>query len=269
MAIFELLTADNLAFVNDWTKGEFKRKYRITAISNQSLLIERVQETIHLADLFNEAKVRNGFAENCKFANQSESLLLKSYFLDRFLNPDVYFERKETFISGYAGVCAGSYIIGLGDRHYYNIKVDSTTCEPFNIDFGYSFFYGLSLNYPELYYFRFTPNIRSSLGPCKGNGFFSTLFAEHLEKISQNIEVMKFLNFPLISKNIFAAVFPDASKVYYEAFSKIKDNLFTQFDKLAVDLRFAESEKYVKFLLQNQADESTYDKMYVNWRSFN
>ena len=55
--------------------------------------------------------------------------------------------------------CAGSYILGIGDRHLENFLLDQCDGTVVGIDFGLAFGSGLGLPAPELIPFRLTQQV--------------------------------------------------------------------------------------------------------------
>lgn len=61
------------------------------------------------------------------------------FFLEKFLHPSVWFERRLAYIKSIATTSMIGYILGLGDRHLQNILIDEKTAEVVHIDFGIAF----------------------------------------------------------------------------------------------------------------------------------
>lgn len=58
------------------------------------------------------------------------------FFLEKFLSPGVWFERRLAYAHSLATTSMIGYILGIGDRHVSNILIDETTAEIVHIDFG-------------------------------------------------------------------------------------------------------------------------------------
>jgi serine-protein kinase ATM len=64
------------------------------------------------------------------------------------------------------------HVIGLGDRHIYNILIDTRTAEVVHIDLGVAFDAGMFLKVPELVPFRLTRDIVDGFGIVGVDGAF-------------------------------------------------------------------------------------------------
>ncbi|KAI5180039.1 serine-protein kinase ATM [Nematocida sp. AWRm80] len=77
--------------------------------------------------------------------------------------PFDYFKQRKTFSNSFGLISIATYILGLGDRHPYNILIDLSTKEMINIDLNLLFDQGLLLSVSEKVPFRMTRNIEVSL----------------------------------------------------------------------------------------------------------
>lgn len=98
--------------------------------------------------------------------------VLRHFFLERFDNPDEWFEKRTAYTRTTASVSILGHVIGLGDRHCSNILLDEVTGEVIHIDLGVSFEAGRVLPIPEKVPFRLTRDIVDGMGVTKTEGVF-------------------------------------------------------------------------------------------------
>lgn len=98
--------------------------------------------------------------------------VLRHFFLERFDNPDEWFEKRTAYTRTTASVSILGHIIGLGDRHCSNILLDEVTGEVIHIDLGVAFEAGRVLPIPEKVPFRLTRDIVDGMGVTKTEGVF-------------------------------------------------------------------------------------------------
>lgn len=98
--------------------------------------------------------------------------VLRFFLLDRFLDPDEWFEKRLMYTRSTAAISMLGYILGLGDRHGQNILLDEKTGEVVHIDLGIAFETGRVLPVPELVPFRLTRDIVDGMGITKTEGVF-------------------------------------------------------------------------------------------------
>ena len=92
--------------------------------------------------------------------------------MDRFPDPDEWFERRLSYTRSAAAISMLGYILGLGDRHGQNILLDKNTGEVIHIDLGIAFETGRVLPIPEVVPFRLTRDIVDGMGITKTEGVF-------------------------------------------------------------------------------------------------
>jgi ataxia telangiectasia mutated family protein len=78
------------------------------------------------------------------------------------------------------------YILGIGDRHSYNILMDTQTAEVVHIDFGIVFDQGKGLGTPETVPFRLTRDIIDGMGICGVEGTYRKCCEEVLRVMREN-----------------------------------------------------------------------------------
>lgn len=90
--------------------------------------------------------------------------VFRHFFLERFPDPAVWFERRLSYTRGVATSSIVGYVVGLGDRHVQNILVDCNTAELVHIDLGVAFEQGKFLPTPETVPFRLTRDMVDGMG---------------------------------------------------------------------------------------------------------
>lgn len=205
------------------------RTYKVLPLTATSGIIEFVQNTIPLSDYLQPAHTKYFPSDHrwsdCRnemhtvhqqtkdpkqivkvFRKVIESFhpVLHFFFLERFLNPDEWFERRLAYTRSTAAISILGHVLGLGDRHCHNILLDQKTGEAVHIDLGIAFEAGRILPVPEVVPFRLSRDIVSAMGHTKTEGVFRrscefTLDAlrEERESIMTLLNVLKYD--PLVS----------------------------------------------------------------------
>jgi serine-protein kinase ATM len=138
------------------------RTYKVLPLTPSAGIIEFVPNTIPLHDYSMPAHARH-FPKDWKPAacrkvisdaqSKSQDTRLKAYktatdhfhpvlryfFLDRYNNPDDWFERRLAYSRSTAAISILGHVLGLGDRHGHNILLDEKTGEVVHIDLGVAF----------------------------------------------------------------------------------------------------------------------------------
>jgi DNA-dependent protein kinase catalytic subunit len=141
----------------------------------------------HLALLsVSRDQVVKEFKEQCQYF---KSTLLKTAIKKKVHNAEQFVKLRKQFLSNYAVLSLGSYILGVGDRHLDNFLFDYVNGLIVPIDFGYSFGFGVGLYIPELMPFRLTQNFMELLYPLGVQGVFrnSLIFAMKALKAERHI----------------------------------------------------------------------------------
>ncbi|KAF9625359.1 hypothetical protein IFM89_022141 [Coptis chinensis] len=112
------------------------------------------------------------------------------FFLERFLQPANWFERRLCYARSVAASSMVGYIVGLGDRHSMNILIDQVTAEVVHIDLGVAFEQGLMLKTPERVPFRLTRDIIDGMGVTGVEGVFRRCCEETLSVMRMNKEAL-------------------------------------------------------------------------------
>jgi ataxia telangiectasia mutated family protein len=98
--------------------------------------------------------------------------VMRHFFLERFDDPDDWFEKRTAYTRTTASVSMLGHVLGLGDRHGHNIMLDEVNGEVVHIDLGVAFEAGRVLPVPELVPFRLTRDIIDGMGVNKTEGIF-------------------------------------------------------------------------------------------------
>lgn len=112
------------------------------------------------------------------------------FFLERFLHPADWFEKRLAYTRSVAASSMVGYIVGLGDRHSMNILIDQATAEVVHIDLGVAFEQGLMLKTPERVPFRLTRDIIDGMGVTGVEGVFRRCCEETLSLMRTNKDAL-------------------------------------------------------------------------------
>ncbi|XP_010663180.1 serine/threonine-protein kinase ATM isoform X4 [Vitis vinifera] len=134
----------------------------------------------------NEKDKRKAFQEVCKNFRP----VMHNFFLERFLQPADWFEKRLAYTRSVAASSMVGYIVGLGDRHSMNILIDQATAEVVHIDLGVAFEQGLMLKTPERVPFRLTRDIIDGMGVTGVEGVFRRCCEETLSVMRTNKEAL-------------------------------------------------------------------------------
>lgn len=134
----------------------------------QDLTDSKARNVIRACDKSNDDTRVKEFRKVCERIHP----VLRHFFLERFDNPDEWFEKRTAYTRTTASVSILGHIIGLGDRHCSNILLDEVTGEVIHIDLGVAFEAGRVLPIPEKVPFRLTRDIVDGMGVTKTEGVF-------------------------------------------------------------------------------------------------
>ncbi|CAH9111684.1 unnamed protein product [Cuscuta epithymum] len=129
---------------------------------------------------------RQAFQEVC----DNYRPVMHHFFLERFLHPADWFEKRLSYTRSVAASSMVGYIVGLGDRHLMNILIHQTTAEVVHIDLGVAFEQGLMLKTPERVPFRLTRDIIDGMGITGVEGVFRRCCEETLSVMRTNKEAL-------------------------------------------------------------------------------
>lgn len=121
--------------------------------------------------------------------------MLRYFLLERFEDPDEWFERRLAYTRSTAAISILGHVLGLGDRHCHNILLDEKTGEVVHIDLGVSFEAGRVLPVPEVVPFRLTRDLVDAMGFTKTEGVFRRCCEFVLDTLREEREsIMTLLN---------------------------------------------------------------------------
>ncbi|KAB2581050.1 Serine/threonine-protein kinase tel1 [Lasiodiplodia theobromae] len=171
------------------------RTYKVVPLTHRSGVIEFVQNTMPLMNYLDSAhqtyypkdwsqsqcrtKIANisahsheerlkVYKEVCRNFNP----VLRYFFLERFEDPDDWFEKRLAYTRSTAAISILGHVLGLGDRHCHNILLDQQSGEAVHIDLGVAFEAGRVLPVPEVVPFRLTRDLVDAMGYPGVEGVF-------------------------------------------------------------------------------------------------
>ncbi|XP_076043978.1 serine-protein kinase ATM-like [Oratosquilla oratoria] len=98
--------------------------------------------------------------------------VFRHFFFENYPRPDVWYKRRLAYTNSVATNSMVGYILGLGDRHVWNILVDKQSAELIHIDLGIAFEFGKILQPPETVPFRLSQDIVDGMGVSGVEGVF-------------------------------------------------------------------------------------------------
>ncbi|KAL9227455.1 hypothetical protein vseg_003141 [Gypsophila vaccaria] len=197
-----------------WKRKLGVRTYKVVPFTPSAGIIEWVDGTLPLGEYLIGSS-RNGGAHgrygvgDWSFAKCREHMMnakdkrkafhdvygnfrpvMHHFFLERFLQPADWFEKRLAYTRSVAASSMVGYIVGLGDRHSMNILIDQATAEVVHIDLGVAFDQGLMLKTPERVPFRLTRDIVDGMGVTGIEGVFRRCCEETLDLMRINKEAL-------------------------------------------------------------------------------
>ena len=171
------------------------RTYKVIPLSPTAGIIEFVPNSIPINEfltpahpMYNPQDMKNSTAREKVRTAQNNSTetrvkefrkvcenfqpVMRHFFLERFDDPDDWFEKRTAYTRTTASVSMLGHVLGLGDRHGHNIMLDEVNGEVVHIDLGVAFEAGRVLPVPELVPFRLTRDIIDGMGVNKTEGIF-------------------------------------------------------------------------------------------------
>uniref|UniRef100_F6RJ65 non-specific serine/threonine protein kinase n=2 Tax=Ciona intestinalis TaxID=7719 RepID=F6RJ65_CIOIN len=98
--------------------------------------------------------------------------VFRHFFTEKFVEPQEWFNKRQSYTRSVAVSSIIGYVLGLGDRHVQNILINCNTAEIVHIDLGVAFEQGRCLPTPETVPFRLTRDIVDGMGLCGVEGVF-------------------------------------------------------------------------------------------------
>lgn len=196
------------------------RTYKVLPLSGNSGIIEFVPNTIPLSDFLQPAHEKY-YPQDLRWSKCREKVqsiatqttdvkskikvfqdviahfnpVMRFFFLERFVDPDDWFERRLAYTRSTAAISMLGHVLGLGDRHCHNILLDQKTGEAVHIDLGIAFEAGRILPVPEVVPFRLSRDIVDGFGITKTEGVFRRCCEFTLDALREEREsIMTLLN---------------------------------------------------------------------------
>eukprot|EP00894_Picocystis_sp_ML_P003696 jgi/Pico_ML_1/54213/g4619.t1 len=105
-----------------------------------------------------------------------------------FYQPPDWYKHRLAYTRSVAVNSIVGYVVGLGDRHSFNILIDKKSAEVIHIDLGIAFEQGRLLKTPELVPFRLTRDIVDGMGIFGVEGPMRKSCEETMEVMRRNKE---------------------------------------------------------------------------------
>ncbi|KAH9776172.1 serine/threonine-protein kinase ATM [Citrus sinensis] len=170
--------------IGDWSF--LKCREHMSNASIISILSITIGDEIRIKCVDRVKDKRIAFQEVC----ENFRPVLHYFFLERFLQPAYWFEKRLAYTRSVAASSMVGYIVGLGDRHAMNILIDQATAEVVHIDLGVAFEQGLMLKTPERVPFRLTRDIIDGMGVTGVEGVFRRCCEKTLSVMRTNKEAL-------------------------------------------------------------------------------
>ena len=194
------------------------RTYKVLPLSARSGLMEFVPNTIPLHSYLMPAHERyypkDWKSELCRkeisqVSTESNEVRIKKwkqvaehfapvmryFFLERFEDPDEWFEKRLAYTRTTAAISILGHVLGLGDRHCHNILLDEKSGEVVHIDLGVAFEAGRVLPVPEVVPFRLTRDLVDAMGYTRTEGVFRRCCEFTMDTLREEREsIMTLLN---------------------------------------------------------------------------
>ncbi|KAL1646059.1 Serine/threonine-protein kinase tel1 [Diplodia intermedia] len=171
------------------------RTYKVVPLTHRSGVIEFVQNTMPLMNYlddahqtyhpkdWNQSQCRKKITDISTHTHEERlkvyrevcrnfNPVLRYFFLERFEDPDDWFEKRLAYTRSTAAISILGHVLGLGDRHCHNILLDQQSGEAVHIDLGVAFEAGRVLPVPEVVPFRLTRDVVDAMGYPGVEGVF-------------------------------------------------------------------------------------------------
>ncbi|XP_036048710.1 serine-protein kinase ATM isoform X2 [Onychomys torridus] len=116
--------------------------------------------------------------------------VFRYFFMEKFLDPAVWFEKRLAYTRSVATSSIVGYILGLGDRHVQNILINEQSAELVHIDLGVAFEQGKILPTPETVPFRLSRDIVDGMGITGVEGVFRRCCEKTMEVMRSSQETL-------------------------------------------------------------------------------
>ncbi|KFB44231.1 hypothetical protein ZHAS_00012124 [Anopheles sinensis] len=210
------------------------RTYKVVPLSRQSGILEWCNDTVPIGvwltqghekyrpEDYKPSVARKKFSNNAQPGMTVDKKLqnyldicrklqpvFRYYFLEHYLEPGKWFERRQNYTKSVATSSMIGHILGIGDRHVQNILIDKRTAEVIHIDFGIAFEMGKNLPTSETIPFRLTRDIVDGMGMSGVEGVFKKSCEKTMEVLRNNqapiLTILEVLLYdPLYSWNVLA-----------------------------------------------------------------
>eukprot|EP00963_Diacronema_lutheri_P006938 scaffold622_cov335-Pavlova_lutheri.AAC.6 len=137
-----------------------------------------------LKNVSREEELRKAYDKVCSMFKP----VLRHFFLEMFYQPPDWYKHRLAYTRSVAVNSIVGYVVGLGDRHSFNILIDKKSAEVIHIDLGIAFEQGRLLKTPELVPFRLTRDIVDGMGIFGVEGPMRKSCEETMEVMRRNKE---------------------------------------------------------------------------------
>ncbi|KAJ8666945.1 hypothetical protein QAD02_008607 [Eretmocerus hayati] len=213
------------------------------------------------------------------------------FFTEKYLAPEIWFERRLAYTRSVATTSIIGYILGLGDRHVSNILLDISTAEVVHIDFGIAFEQGKVLPTPETVPFRLSRDIEIAMGVSGVEGTMRRCCEETMTVLREQREIIVTLLRVLLYDPLYSwAITPARAATYQsEQSNRSSDSkessspgVTTETNKMAERALLRVQQKLqgieegvassiagqVERLIQTARDPHNLCRLYIGWQAY-
>jgi hypothetical protein len=193
-------------------KGFALRRYAVAALSEDTALIEWVENTTVLRKVTDEAYALDGTGVTTKQVKEwlkkidekkltvaemfhahifpATKPVLHQWLQCQFQRCSEWYAARGLFTQSCALWSIVGHILGVGDRHAENLMIDRGSGEMLHVDFAFMFDKGETLKVPERVRFRLTQNLIDGMGLVGCNGPFRSACATALRTQSRHKDAL-------------------------------------------------------------------------------